>query len=242
MRWAIATAVVMAALAATPAAAATRTAGVRVAECVPADHAATFYAHMLRVPHTGAMSIRLTLLQRTGRTGFAPLKLPSLSHWHISEPGRRGFAVRQQVRNLIDGAAYRARVEFRWRDRRGTLLSSARRTSSSCRIVGRPLPNLRARPVWARPTNVKGVLRYGVRVVNVGHAGADNVPVRLSVDGSEVNTKTVPSLAPGQSQLLIFQGPACEHTVSAMADPAGLIPEGSESDNGRQLTCAELGH
>src|SRR4051794_37227948 len=117
MRWTIATALTMAALAATPAAAATPLAGVRVAQCVPAGNSATFYAHMLRVPHTRAMSIRLTLLQRTGGTGFAPLKLPTLSRWRTSQPGRRGFAVRQEIRNLVDGAAYRARVDFRWRDR-----------------------------------------------------------------------------------------------------------------------------
>jgi hypothetical protein len=241
MRWTIATALTMAALAATPAAAATRVAGVRVAQCVPADHAATFYAHMARVKRTRVMSIRLTLLQRTGGPRFVAIKLPSLSRWHTSQPGRRGFAVRQQVRNLVDGASYRARVDFRWRDRKGKLVGRARRTSRSCRIVGRPLPNLRARPVWAHTTKVAGVLRYAVRVANVGHAGAQNVPVRLSVDGSEVNTKTVPSLAPGEVQLVFFRGPACEHTVRAAADPAGLIPESSESDNARQLTCAELG-
>ena len=242
MRWTIATTLAMAALAATPAAAESGLAGVRVAQCAPADHSATFYAHMMRVPRTRAMSIRLTLLQRTGGSGFVALKLPSLSHWRTSQPGRRGFAFRQQVRNLTDGAAYRARVDFRWRDRKGKLLSAARRSSRACKIVGRPLPNLRAHPVGATKTKVQGVLRYAVRVSNVGRAGAQNVPVRLTVDGSEVNTRTVPSLAPGESQLLFFKGPACERTVAAVADPAGLIPEGSETDNAAELRCADLGH
>jgi hypothetical protein len=241
MRWTIATALTMAALAATPAAAATRVAGVRVAQCAPSDHAATFYAHMARVKRTRVMSIRLTLLQRTGGPRFVAIKLPSLARWHISQPGRRGFAVRQQVRKLVDGASYRARVDFRWRDRRGKLVSATRRTSRSCKIVGSPLPNLRAAPVWARTTKTQGVLRYAVRVSNVGRAAAENVPVRLSVDGSEVNTRTVAALAPGGSQLLFYRGPACERTVTAVADPAGVIPEGSETDNARQLTCAELG-
>src|SRR3954451_23783231 len=90
----------MAALAAPPPAPATPLAGVRVAQCVPAGNSATFYAHMLRLPHTRAMSIRLTLLQRTGGTGFAPLKLPSLSRWRTSQPGRRGLPPPQAAEPL----------------------------------------------------------------------------------------------------------------------------------------------
>lgn len=239
MRWTIATALVLAALAATPAAAGTKPAGVSVVRCVPADHSTTFYAHMLRVRHTRVMSIRLTLLQRTG-SGFVPIKLPALARWRTSQPRRHGFAVRQEVRNLIDGAAYRARVDFRWRNRKGKIVAGARRTSHSCKIVGLPLPNLSARPLWAHSTKVKGVLRYGVRVVNTGRAGAQDVPVRLTVDGSEVNTRTVPSLAPGEAQVLTFRGPACDRSVRAMADPAGLIPESSETDNAHQVSCADL--
>jgi subtilase family serine protease len=84
------------------------------------------------------------------------------------------------------------------------------------------------------------VLRYAVRVSNVGHASAELVPVRLSVDGSEVNTRTVALLGPGASKLLFFQGPACERTVSAMADPRGVIPERDETDNATQVACADL--
>jgi subtilase family serine protease len=94
--------------------------------------------------------------------------------------------------------------------------------------------------VWAHPTDVDGVLRYAVRMSNVGHAPAQLVPVRLSVDGSEVNTRTVAALAPDQSMLLFFRGPACERTVTAAADPAGLIPEGDETDNATQVACADL--
>src|SRR3954466_2687904 len=102
MRWTIATALALAAIAVFTAAAPAggpKPASVRVAECAPADHAATFYARMKRVPRSRAMAIRLTLLQRTGGAGFAPVKLPALSRWHRSQPGRGVFAVRQRVRN-----------------------------------------------------------------------------------------------------------------------------------------------
>ena len=240
MRWTIAIALCLAAFAAAPAAAGTKPAGVRVAGCSPSDHSAVFYARMQRVPGSVSMALRVTLLERTGPAGYAPVRVPGLARWHKSQPGRAGFVVRQRVRNLTDGAAYRARVDFRWKDGKGAVVHSERHTSHRCKLVGRPLPNLRARPVWAHPTDVKGVLRYAVRVTNTGHAAAQLVPVRLSVDGSEVNTRTVAALAPNQSMLLFFRGPACERTVSAMADPAGLIPESDETDNATQVACAAL--
>jgi hypothetical protein len=240
MRWTIATALCLAALAAAPAAAGTKPAGVRVAECSPGDHSAVFYARMGRLPGSVSMALRLTLLERTGQSGFAPVRVPGLARWRKSRPGRSGFAVRQRVRNLTDGAAYRARVDFRWKDAKGALVHSERRTSHRCKLVGRPLPDLRARPIWAHPTDVGGVLRYAVRVVNAGRAVAQLVPVRLSVDGSEVNTRTVAALAPDESMLLFFRGPACERTVAAKADPAGLIPERDETDNATQVACADL--
>jgi hypothetical protein len=186
------------------------------------------------------MAMRLALLERTGSSGFAPVRVPGLGRWRKSQPGRTVFAVRQRVRNLTNGAAYRARVDFRWRNAKGAVVHSERRISHRCKLVGRPLPNLRARPVWAHPTDVAGVLRYAVRVSNAGHAPAQLVPVRLAVDGSEVNTRTVAALAPGESILLFFRGPACERTVKAVADPAGLIPENDEADNASQAACADL--
>jgi CARDB protein len=240
MRWTIATALCLAALAAAPAAAGPKPASVRVAECSPGDHSAVFYARMRRLPGSVSMALRLTLLERTGQGGFAPVGVPGLARWRKSQPGRAGFAVRQRVRNLTDGAAYRARASFRWKDAKGAVVHSERRTSHSCKLVGRPLPNLRARPIRAQPTNVEGVLRYAVRVVNAGRVAAQLVPVRLSVDGSEVNTRTVAALGPDESMLLFFRGPACERTVAAKADPAGLIPERDETDNGAQVACADL--
>ena len=240
MRWTIAIALSLAAFAVAPAAAGTWPAGVRVAECSPSDHSAVFYARMQRVPGSVSMALRLTLLERTGPAGFAPVRVPRLGRWRKSQPGRGGFVVRQRVRNLTNGAAYRARVDFRWKDGKGALVRSERRTSHTCKLVGRPLPNLRARPVWAHPTDVKGVLRYAVRVTNTGHAAALLVPFRLSVDGSEVNTRTVAALRPAESILLFFRGPACERTVAAMADPAGVIPERNETDNGTQVACTDL--
>src|SRR3954465_312047 len=145
MRRIIATALCLGALAAVPAAAGAGSGRVRVAGCSPADHSAVFYARMKRGPGTSSMSLRLTLFERTGQAGFTPVRVPGLSRWRKSQPGRSGFAVRQRVRNLTDGAAYRARVDFRWKNAKGAVVHSERHTSHRCRLVGRPLPNLRAR-------------------------------------------------------------------------------------------------
>jgi hypothetical protein len=236
----IAAAVALALLAAAPAGAGPRIAGVRVAECSPAGHSAVFYARMKRLPSANGMALRVTLLERTGAAGFTPATVPGLGIWRKSRAGRGGYAVRQRVRNLTDGAAYRARVDFRWRDAAGRLIRSTRRTSHSCKLAGSPLPNLRARILSAATTKVPGVLRYGVRVGNLGAAPAHDVPVRLSVDGSEVNTRTVAALAPGASAMVFFRGPACERTIEAVADPAGAIPEANEGDNVHRSACLRV--
>ncbi len=234
------TALALSLLAAAPAGAGPRVAGVRVAECSPASHSAVFYARMKRLPAARGMALRVTLLERTGAGGFVPAAVPGLGIWRKSRPGRGALAVRQRVRNLTNGAAYRARVDFRWRDAAGKLVRSARRTSHSCKVARSPLPNLRARVLSATPTKVQGVLRYGVRVGNRGSAPAHDIPVRFSVDGSEVNTRTVALLDPGETTMVFFRGPACERTVEAAVDPAGAIPESDEGDNVHRAACVDI--
>src|SRR4051794_10228904 len=94
----ITTGLALALLAAVPAGAGSRAAGVRVSECSPATQSAVFYARMRRLPDARSMALRVTLLERTGAAGFTPRKLPGLSRWHVSRPGRGGLAVRQRVR------------------------------------------------------------------------------------------------------------------------------------------------
>ena len=44
----------------------------------------------------------------------------------------------------------------------------------------------------AAGTKVAGVVRYAVRLSNTGRAAAAAAPVRLTVDGNVVDTRTVP--------------------------------------------------
>jgi hypothetical protein len=85
---------------------------------------------------------------------------------------------------------------------------------------------------------VPGVVSYSVKVVNASGEAVSGVPVRLSVDGSEVNTRVVDLLAARETKTLLFRGPVCERWVTATADPRDGIPESSESDNSHVVPCS----
>jgi hypothetical protein len=216
-----------------------RLASVRVAECVHAQHTAAFHGRMRRVSGADRMGMRFTLFDRSGATDPVPVRVPGLGIWRKSRPGRMAFGFTQRVRSLLDGHAYRVRVDFRWYAEDGTVIRRTRRRSPWCRQFG-PRPNLTVEVLGAKKTEVAGVLRYFVSVRNGGHAAASNAAVRLTVDGAEVNTKTVPLLVAGDERSLTFRGPACERSVQATADPENAIPESSESDNTQTKTCAEV--
>ena len=211
-------------------------AGVRLVDCDRAAHAAVFYARMHAVPGTQHMAMRLSLTERAGEGAYERVRVPGLGRWRSSQPGRPAFGLRQRVRNLAKGAAYRLRVDYRWYGADGHLVRTARRRSAACVQLG-TLPNLRARILRAEPTSVAGVVRYSVNVVNASGESVSGVPVRLTVDGAEVNTRVVDLLAGQETRTLLFRGPACERRVVATADPRDTIPESSESDNSHVVLC-----
>jgi CARDB protein len=214
-------------------------ASVRVAACVRTDHTAAFYARMRKVAGADRMGMHFTLLERSGDSPFQPVRVPGLGAWRKSRPGRMAFGFTQRVRSLVEGRAYRMRVDFRWYAKDGSVIRKWYRRSRTCRQFGRR-PNLRVQILEAQATKVPDVMRYTVNLINDGHAPATNAAVRLSVDGAEADTKTVAFLARGTSRILNFRGPACKSAVEATADPDNTIGESSEADNAQTRTCAEL--
>lgn len=212
---------------------------VRVASCSPGQGSAAFYGRMRAVEGAQRMSMRFSLLERGGDDRYHPVRAPRLARWRKSRPGVAAFGYRQKVKGLAPDAVYRARVDFRWHDADGELLRRAQRRSRPCSQAG-PLPNLRARVLGSSPTATAGVVRYTVRAANTGGAPAEQVGVSLAVDGSAVDTQTVPRLEPGEGRVLEFRGPRCEGSVRTAADPAGTVRESSEDDNAQTLTCAQL--
>jgi hypothetical protein len=215
-----------------------RVASVRLADCSIEDASALFVARMRQVGESEQMWLRFKLLEK-GETGFRPLKAPGLGRWRKSKPAVGTFAYRQVVRGLEAGSLYRAEVDFRWYDADGNLLETAKRRSPPCRQFD-VLPNLTATPVATKDADQQGVARYRVLVTNEGIATATGVPVRLTVDGDVVDTVTVAALQPAERRVLTIPGPACTRSVRAEADPDGVIVESSETDNARELSCADL--
>jgi hypothetical protein len=213
-------------------------ASVKVKECSIEDASAVFVGRMREIEGSEHMWLRFRLLEK-GETGFHMLKAPGLGRWRKSKPSVGTFAYRQAVRGLESGSLYRAEVDFRWYDAEGAVVGTARRRSPACRQFD-VLPNLTATPVGTKAMRQDGVVRYLVLVTNEGIAPATGVPVRLSIDGAVVDTVTVPSLAPAERRVLTIQGPACTTSVTAEADPAGVIVESSESDNEHQIACTDL--
>jgi CARDB len=240
---ALAAAVPGSSLAAAPAAAvpgsslaAAPSASVKLAKCSLRAHEAVFRGRMKRLPDTARMGMRFVLLERRGTRGFEAVRAPGLRRWQRSRPGVHAFAYRQTVRNLASNAVYRVRVDFRWYEADGDVTAHLSRRSPPCRQFV-TLPNLVTDVVGIFKTKVAGVLRYSVRVRNVGRAAARGVPVRVVLDGDVLDTVTVTTLAPGESKILGFRGPACSRSLRAIADPDGLITEGSETDNASESSC-----
>jgi hypothetical protein len=214
-------------------------ASVKLVSCSRSSGSAVFYGRMHSLGAGQRMSMRFSLLERTGAGPYQPVRSPKLDRWRRSRPGVAVFAYRQKVRGLSGGAVYRARVDFRWRDANGELVRRARRRSRPCSQAG-PLPNLRVRITRVRVTTVPGVFRYLVQVTNSGRAPTESAEARLDVDGSAVDTQTVPPLQAGESTVVSFRGPGCDTSVRATADSAGTVRESSEDDNSHSLSCSEL--
>jgi hypothetical protein len=213
-------------------------AGVKLLTCNRDAHDAAFQGRMWRVRGAERMSMRFTLFERLPGAQFKPVSAKGLGRWRRSKPHKAGFAHRQVVRGLVDDAAYRASVQFRWYTEEGDTVRRERHRSRIC-DQSRPLPNLRARVIGAQPTAEAGTLRYSVRVVNRGRVPADTT-VRLAVDGAVAGTRTVQAVLPGEPRVIVIQGPRCQRQVEAVADPADVLEESDERDNGHTVPCADL--
>jgi hypothetical protein len=213
---------------------------VRVTVCkrgpTVAERRVEFRGAMKRVPATARMWMRFTLQERAPEGRFTTVRAPGLGVWRKSRDGVAGFAYRQRVVDLAQGSHYRAIVHYRWYSADGERLRRARRVSSSCRQG--PLPNLRVEGIdGARVQGSPGTVRYVVRVANTGRATATGVAVSLAVDGGVIDTPEVGPIAPGAVRRAVVNGPPCQSSLEAVADPAGVVRESFESDNVTAAAC-----
>ena len=211
-----------------------RLASVRVADCDRGAQEAVFRAGMRRVRGTERMRLRFQILERAGTGDWTRIRASGLNRWRRSRLDVRRFAYRQRVRGLVEGAAYRARVDFKWYDGDGEVIRRGRKRSGVCGMVP-PGSNLQPRGVYLRPAG-SGV-RYTVIVRNAGSIAAPASSLALSVDGYRPRVVTAPPIDAGDSVALAVPGRPCVERVRAVVDREQLVPEEDEGDNGLVRPC-----
>jgi len=209
----------------------------RLADCDTGgpDRSAVFYGRMDGLPGATRMAMRFTILEKLGRDGtWAKLDVPGLRPWHRSAPGVKTFGYKQTVDNLHSGAAYKARIQYRWSTAAGITVDSATRDTPPCRGG---LPNLTIDGVGVRPGPTDDTRTYRVTVENRGRSEADGVDVVLSVDRAVLDTLTIDQLDGGDSRTLSFVGPVCARSMRVRVDPDNTVGEVEEDDNVRSFGC-----
>jgi hypothetical protein len=85
-----------------------------------------------------------------------------------------------------------------------------------------------------------------VTVHNLGTADATSVPVRISVDGTQLGQPTIPFVAAGSFARASTQwdtkGVKGDHTITATADPANAIAESNEQNNSASIVVTVKGN
>lgn len=199
-----------------------------------ADRFAVFSGSMPAARGARTLEMRFELLERRpGSPRFARVVLPRWGTWEkTSRPGVPGFIFTKRVEQLAAPAAFRARLTFRWLDRTGATLRTARRTTSICRQPD-PRPDLHVAsvrfPAAGRPVVV---------VRNRGRGAAGSFAVRMSRAGASA-TEHVAALAAGDRQTLSFGMGRCSpgEPVTVRVDPGNRIDEADEADNVVTVAC-----
>lgn len=209
----------------------------KVVDCdvTTAARGATFYGRMETVGGASRMQMRFQLLERLGRAeDWQRVDVPELRGWRISQAGVKRFGWKQTVDGLRTGAAYRARVHYRWLGASGEVLATSVRETPVCRG---PLPNIALTDLTARPGPATDTSVYRVTVENTGRIPADEVEVSVSVDRAVLDTITLRRLAAGEMRTVSFNGPACRRAVRVRTDPGNSIGETIEDDNSQLFSC-----
>lgn len=199
-----------------------------------ADRFAVFSGSMPAIRGARTLEMRFELLERQpGGQGFARVVLPRWGTWEkTTRRGVPGFIFTKRVEQLAAPAAFRARLTFRWLDRRGATLRTARRTSPTCHQPD-PRPDLHVAavrlPSGGRPTVV---------VRNRGRSAAGPFAVRMSRAGAAA-TRQIVALAAGDRQTVSFNLGRCTpgEPVTVRLDPADRVDEADEADNVVTVAC-----
>jgi CARDB len=205
----------------------------------PADRYAVFVGQMPALKGTRRMWMRFDLYERSTATGsWLPVAdVPKFGVWEKSKPGKPGFIYEKRVDRLQAPARYRARIRMRWYDARGRLQRHARRTTPACHEPD-PRPDLAVGKVTA--TRLAGDrLRYVIGVRNQGRSDVGPFDTVLSVGTDTRPPATVAGLPAGGATKVAIAGPACAagSRIQIARDTARAIDEARERNNTVSRAC-----
>jgi hypothetical protein len=182
------------------------------------------------------MQLRFTLqAQLPGSQRWRRVPLDSFRSWITAPPNLGKYTYDKTVEDLLAPAAYRAVIDFRWRDRRGKTRRRERVTSPVCRQADQR-PDLVVRNVHRDGDQFVAV------VYNRGRTAAGPFAVGFLADGAPVGTVDVVGLAP-QTPVTVMTpaapgaGCAAGTAVEAVADSRAQIDEGDEENNTDEQPC-----
>lgn len=168
-------------------------------------------------PGTGTILIVVPISDLGLKVGDTISGFNSASVQSVSTPTGGGAAA--TVDEMPDGLAYRGSF-----------------TVGDC-VTPQPDLAITANDIGTVQQNGKNgkLVTIVVTVHNLGTADATNVPVRISIDGTQLSQPTAPSIAAGSYARVSAQwdtkGQNGTHTITATADPANVIPESDETNN-----------
>jgi hypothetical protein len=213
---------------------ASASASVTLTACVPRERAAEFEARMATVAGATRMRMNFTLqVRKPGQSSFRRVAAPGFSGWTTADPGTRRYVFTRRVESLIGPASYRALVRFRWLDRRGRAVATARAHSRACYQPDHR-PNLTVRSL-----SVEG-RHYVALIANTGRSASGPFDLQVELPDRVLGPVTVASLDAHKQRLVRIRGPRCkaETSITATVDPLDVVDERSETDNALTVTCA----
>jgi hypothetical protein len=206
------------------------------------SRAATFKGVMPAVrKFRGRMEMRFELFQRPLPDGrWSQISgVDSFDEWDLSDPGISSFIVKKKVLSLPAGAAYRARIGYRWRDAGGKIRRTLTKLTAGCVQPG-TLPDLVLLDPSITPADRGDAVVYRVKVRNLG-PGSTGRPfaVALTVNETTQPAQVVGPLAPGARAEVTFIAPRCTpgSRVRFVVDAAGQVEESDEQANVLERTC-----
>jgi hypothetical protein len=189
--------------------------------CDRDGHEAVFEARMAAIRRTARMQVRFRLQVSTpDERGWRRIDAAGFGTWITAPPALARYTYAKTVQQLIVPAAYRAVIDFRWRDRRNRTLRTARATSPVCRQPD-SRPDLVVRSVRAVGDT------YVALIFNRGREASGPFAVDFLADGAPLGSVDVVGAAPGASVTARLQGPPCVPgtLLEAVADTRAQVEE-----------------